>query len=297
MEKADYFVRRGNDERGPTTAARLRELAAHGKLSQDDVIRRGENGDWFRAGDIPGLFDSTCGADGDGELLRDPLVNLAAQAAGTVGKAAGVVGKAALQIGNAAKGVIARRLQERSLPPAIQSPIKLPEPSEVIVPAEPMLLIEAPVDDEITLCPFCNETIKKAAKKCKHCGEILDVVLRQIHQKSAEPAPAVAARAPVIRITNVNTATPTVHANSTNVNAATAVATTANNGRRVKRWSRFVAALLSLLIPGLGQLYKGQPIRGVLWFFLVAAAYTAGIPGFVLHVCCILGATMGDPYR
>ncbi len=27
-------------------------------------------------------------------------------------------------------------------------------------------------------CPFCSESIKDTAKKCKHCGEILDVVLR-----------------------------------------------------------------------------------------------------------------------
>ena len=27
-------------------------------------------------------------------------------------------------------------------------------------------------------CPFCSELIKETAKKCKHCGEILDVVLR-----------------------------------------------------------------------------------------------------------------------
>ena len=29
-----------------------------------------------------------------------------------------------------------------------------------------------------TECPFCSEEIKYNAKKCKHCGEILDPVLR-----------------------------------------------------------------------------------------------------------------------
>ncbi len=34
---------------------------------------------------------------------------------------------------------------------------------------------EAPnVDDDSKVCPFCCETIKRAARKCKHCGEQLD---------------------------------------------------------------------------------------------------------------------------
>lgn len=28
-------------------------------------------------------------------------------------------------------------------------------------------------------CPFCNELVAEKAKKCKHCGEVIDVVLRE----------------------------------------------------------------------------------------------------------------------
>ena len=37
-------------------------------------------------------------------------------------------------------------------------------------------------------CPFCAEPIALAAKKCKHCGEVLDVVLRAAEEakKSSE---------------------------------------------------------------------------------------------------------------
>jgi TM2 domain-containing membrane protein YozV len=56
--------------------------------------------------------------------------------------------------------------------------------------------------------------------------------------------------------------------------------------------------ILSFLIPGLGQLYKGQPINGLCWFVVTLIGYVLFIiPGLVLHLCCILGAGMGDPYR
>ncbi len=29
-------------------------------------------------------------------------------------------------------------------------------------------------------CPFCGEAVKLDAKKCKHCGEIIDVVMREM---------------------------------------------------------------------------------------------------------------------
>lgn len=131
-------------------------------------------------------------------------------------------------------------------------------------------------------CPFCGEQVLTVAKKCKHCGEILDVALRvamtpapaqQVVQQFVPAAPA------SIQITNVNT----------NI---------ANAGVSRKRWSRIVAFLLSLLIPGLGQLYKGQVLSALVWFIVVAIGYVAFIiPGIVLHICCALGAAMGDPYR
>lgn len=65
----------------------------------------------------------------------------------------------------------------------------------------------------------------------------------------------------------------------------------------VRRWSPGVAAVLSLFVPGLGQLYKGQFLNAVVWFLVVAAGYVAlVIPGLILHACCILGALAGNPW-
>lgn len=61
------------------------------------------------------------------------------------------------------------------------------------------------------------------------------------------------------------------------------------------KFSPAVAAILSLLIPGLGQLYKGQILNGVVWFLVVAMGYAALIvPGVILHICCIIGALSGN---
>ncbi|MFM7206374.1 MAG: GYF domain-containing protein [Planctomycetaceae bacterium] len=65
----------------------------------------------------------------------------------------------------------------------------------------------------------------------------------------------------------------------------------------VQRWSPALAAVLSFVVPGLGQVYKGQVINGIVWFFLVGFGYLALIlPGLVLHFFCIVGAASGNPW-
>lgn len=66
----------------------------------------------------------------------------------------------------------------------------------------------------------------------------------------------------------------------------------------MRRWSRGTAILLSLFVPGLGQCYKGQIINGIAWFVLTIAGYIALIiPGIILHIMCLIGASWGDETR
>src|SRR5438309_11320192 len=65
-----------------------------------------------------------------------------------------------------------------------------------------------------------------------------------------------------------------------------------------RKWHPGIAAVLSFLIPGAGQMYKGRVISGLLWFVFVGIGYfLLIIPGIFLHVLCIVTAASGDPYR
>lgn len=56
------------------------------------------------------------------------------------------------------------------------------------------------------------------------------------------------------------------------------------------------AALLTLLLPGLGQLYRRKVVFGLAWLFATSAAYLWVIPlALVLHLACIYHAAKGAP--
>ncbi|MCL2258879.1 MAG: hypothetical protein FWC18_03520 [Cystobacterineae bacterium] len=60
------------------------------------------------------------------------------------------------------------------------------------------------------------------------------------------------------------------------------------------QWSPGVAAVLSLFFPGVGQMYKGQVLNGIVWLICVTIGYVAFVvPGIVLHLFCIFGAASG----
>lgn len=64
------------------------------------------------------------------------------------------------------------------------------------------------------------------------------------------------------------------------------------------QWHPGVAAVLSLVIPGAGQMYKGQVLNGLVWLLVVVVGYLMFIfPGLILHLICIVGAASGDPMK
>ncbi|MDB4958843.1 MAG: hypothetical protein JWO36_6412 [Myxococcales bacterium] len=52
-----------------------------------------------------------------------------------------------------------------------------------------------------------------------------------------------------------------------------------------------VAAVLSAIVPGAGQLYAGRPLSAIAWFTIVTMGYLLLIvPGVVLHILCVASA-------
>jgi hypothetical protein len=52
-----------------------------------------------------------------------------------------------------------------------------------------------------------------------------------------------------------------------------------------------LAAVLSVVIPGLGQVYSGRILAGALWFLGTGLAYSAVLlPGFIVHAICVWSA-------
>lgn len=54
----ELFAEMGGKVYGPLTADQIRKLAQSGRLKPDDRIRKGPEGEWKRAGKVPGLFDA-----------------------------------------------------------------------------------------------------------------------------------------------------------------------------------------------------------------------------------------------
>lgn len=55
--------------------------------------------------------------------------------------------------------------------------------------------------------------------------------------------------------------------------------------------SNSLAAIWSMMLPGLGQLLKGRVMAGILWAFMCACGYfTFFWPGLLVHLLCILDA-------
>jgi GYF domain 2 len=54
---AQWFCRIMGEEWGPMSAMELCAVARRGRLTRDDVVRNGFDGDWVRAETVCGLFD------------------------------------------------------------------------------------------------------------------------------------------------------------------------------------------------------------------------------------------------
>jgi len=113
-------------------------------------------------------------------------------------------------------------------------------------------------------CKNCGKNISSTAKKCPHCNFIYNIE------------------------------------NNNNLTAKenTKVIQVIHENVNIPKWNVGTAIVLSFFVPGTGQMYKGQIFNGLFWLFTVTIGYFFFfVPGLILHLFCLIGASIGDPMK
>lgn len=128
-------------------------------------------------------------------------------------------------------------------------------------------------------CPFCSESILVGAKKCKHCHEYLDFVMRDLRAQQQQVNQMSVALSPVSQLQQQQLQQ--------------------QQQQQLQQWtntSATQAALLSFFVPGLGQMCSGRVPAGLLWMMFTCLGYVCFIvPGIVLHILCVINAARQPP--
>jgi len=125
-------------------------------------------------------------------------------------------------------------------------------------------------------CPLCSEIILVGAKKCKHCHEYLDFVMREQKAQQVQLNQLSVALSPVAQVQQLQQQRER------------------EQQQQLQQWtntSATQAALLSFFVPGLGQMCSGRVPAGLLWMMFTCLGYVCFIvPGIVLHILCVINA-------
>src|SRR5262249_51238413 len=146
---------------------------------------------------------------------------------------------------------------------------------------------EAPPEAEIRQCPFCSEKILATARKCKHCGEIIDPELKESRRRAS------GAQRPVVSALAV------VRADPADREVARAI------DRLAARKSLGLSIALTLLFGPLGLLYStvdgGLIMLGVSFLVGVLSIFTCGLASVLFFVtyraCIVWGALAVNSYN
>ena len=133
-----------------------------------------------------------------------------------------------------------------------------------------------PGQGQTTRCRFCSEVILVGAKKCKHCHEYLDDVMRDMHVRNQALGQLGSALVPVAQQQQQQQLMQLQQQQQM---------------MQMSSSSSTQAALLSFFVPGLGLMCSGRVPAGLLWMMFTCLGYVCFIvPGIVLHILCVINA-------
>ena len=146
---ADFYMKRGDQQFGPYKASRLKQHADDGRVLPSDLIRQGEEGKWYPASSVKGLFSkepvkrSADAQDPTSEL--DPEAEDEAMALPMQSTDVSVAAPSA---------ATARDTSPRS------TPTEAPQPADT--------------NPNLRACPDCEKMVSKRAAACPSCGAPLE---------------------------------------------------------------------------------------------------------------------------
>jgi hypothetical protein len=312
----NWHFLRGKEADGPVTFARLKSMAREGWLNSDDLVWQPGLSDWLPAGQVPGLFPSSI----------SQLLQRAVQRGGT---SRAVQESAQTQT---SPPPLPEKTTKRTpkRPQANQVTVKWHDlsPGHVVAAcggfiAALGIAFTAIAQSRVALAFTLGGLFIAAVGLTGEIGQLLGQAIENIGKASREAADRrlrakelavekkrleVEAARLAQQDKHLERILPTAPA-SAGAHAPLAAASLVHgdspaggnvvviNQPPLQRWSPGLAAVLSFFVPGLGQLYKGQILNGIVWFFLVGMGYLALIlPGLILHFFCVLGALSGNPW-
>lgn len=311
----DWYYAQNNERKGPVSFAKLKAMAADGWLAPDGLVWRQGMSGWIPARDADGLFLNPLG-----RVLQKTIAGLQRPSYPSVSERSGAPSPPSIPPKSAkptnqrirAKNPEIKwgELSPRHLIAAIGGflaalgiALTAIAQSNVALAFTLSGLFVAAVGLHVEIGRLLGQAIENIGKASKEAADRrlrakqlalekqrLDLEAARLTQEQAERAAP--ARLPVPATVLANQQADHV-SHSPSGNGQVVVI----NQPPVQRWSPGLAAALSFFVPGLGQLYKGQIINGIVWFLFVSMGYVALIlPGLVLHFFCVLGALSGNPW-
>lgn len=283
----DWHYARNGNRHGPVPGHRLKKLVADGWLQADDLVWTPGMKQWVRAGDQDWLFGPRLPRQLH-EALSPLVVGRASRPASKPqSPPAGKPNPAP-----AAPLIDWHNISPRHLVAALGAFITLLGLAFTVIAHTSFSLAVTVSGMVLVIVGLSVEFARLFQEAIGNSRSAFSARRRNLPERFEGPKPAAAQAEPLPTVQPVGAAEPIL-----NPSPAPAGSVTIINQMPVQRWSPGVAAVLTLLIPGLGQIYKGQVINGVVWFFLVTLGYAALIvPGLILHFFCIVGALSGNPW-